>query len=644
MKKYWLNSLLLIISLFLLSLNLFPQRVNLKVFNITFPTACAPGYSYLEENYDVKFYFINLEVTNQSAYIKGYSTLHAQKTVELIDTFALELSQKLSVDSVLLNEEKQNNFIHEGDLLKIVLNAEDKSSEDYRVTIFYKGTAGSGGFFSGLTSTTAYPWNQRVTYTLSEPFRADDWFPVKQNLRDKADSAWVFITVDSSLMAGSNGLLTDVKTLTDGRKCYEWKSKYPIAYYLLSFSVGDYFEYSFYSPIGQYDSVFVQNYLYDSPGILEKYKPIIDQTGPLLRLFSDRFGRYPFASEKYGHSMAPMGGGMEHQTMTTLAGFEFGLVAHELAHQWFGDYLTCGTWQDIWINEGFASYAEYIALQELVSTSEALKWLVKTQNSAINSPFGSVYLTPSEAQDVQRIFSSALSYKKGAAIIHMLRYEINNDSVFYAALKDYVSSFANSTAIGEDFKQIIEDHTQSDFDWFFDQWYYGNGHPLFIGYWKQGRDSLVINSVQSSSTGENFFYKTHMDFRIRYEDGSKEDVRLLFDKPEMQFRISTEKAVLSVEMDPLSNVLKSAVLYKYVDPSKVYSVTPNPFKDELKITFRNNNKLRDIKLTGISGKDFLNQTSSLESVVLELSFLKPGIYLLNITEDGNKYPEKIIKH
>jgi aminopeptidase N len=510
-----------------------------KSKSTAFPTWAAPGYSWHEDKYDVHFYFINLEVSNQNTFIKGFVTIHAFRVAENIDTFVVELSQKISVDSIFLKGRKQGFFLHENNLLKIVLQEEAKTFAEYNLQIYYHGTAGTEGFYSGISSQTASTWNQKVTYTLSEPFQAMDWFPVKQNLNDKADSVWVFITVDSSLMAGSNGLLKDIKNLEDGKKRFEWKSNYPIAYYLISFSVGDYMDYSFYAPVSPNDSVLVQNFLYDSPGILDKVKSIVDQTGPLLTLFSEKFGMYPFSKEKYGHCMAPLGGGMEHQTMTSISGFDFGIVAHELAHQWFGDYLTCGTWQDIWINEGFASYAEYIAIEGLKTHQEAVKWLAHAHNLSINFPSGSVYLTPEESQNIQRIFNFSLTYKKGGSIIHMLRYEINNDSLFFAILRDYIASYANSTATGEEFKQIVEYQTGQDFDWFFNQWYFGKGYPVFVTNWRQVGDSLIITSSQTSSSGEDNFFRTHMDFRVRYQNGETEDFRVLYEQAESIFRFYT---------------------------------------------------------------------------------------------------------
>jgi aminopeptidase N len=605
-------------------------------------TAAAPGYSMHEEKYDVGFYFIDLEVTNKSTFIRGSITILAERVVPSIDTFVVELSQKLFVDSVFLQDKKYSHFIQAENLLKIPLENEEMSVSNYKLKVFYQGIAGSGGFYSGISNMTAIPWKQNITYTLSEPFQARDWFPVKQNLNDKADSSWVFVTVDSTLKVGSNGLLGNIKTLNGGRVRYEWKSNYPIAYYLLSFSAGNYIDYSFYAHINESDSVLVQNYLYNSPGI-DSVKYVIDQTPALLKLFSDDFGTYPFIKEKYGHCMAPMGGGMEHQTMTTITGFNFGIVAHELAHSWFGDYLTCGTWQDIWINEGFASYSEYIALDALKSKGDALNWLAQAQNFAINFPDDGVFLSPEESRSVQRIFNYSLTYKKGGAIIHMLRYEINNDSLFFAIIRDYLSDFGNSTATGKDFMQIVENHTGENFEWFFNQWYYGKGFPYFVTSWRQAGDTLILYSSQRSSANDNSFFRTHMDFRIHFQDGSIEDFSVLYEKSEEIFRHKASKEISIVQIDPNSNVLKNNMLYKIDDLTKVFSASPNPFKNNLNIVFRSDTKKHDITITSITGNIVYSQSSVTGEVTLDMSFLRPGIYLLQVSEDGNKYSEKLIR-
>jgi len=175
----------------------------------------------------------------------------------------------------------------------------------------------------------------------------------------------MFLTCDDDCMAGSNGVLTNIVELPNNKKRFEWKSNYPINYYLLSYAVAEYQDYSIYAHPEGSEPILIQNFVYDNSYYLSGNKEDIDHTIDLIEVFSDKFGFYPFVNEKYGHCLTTLGGGMEHKTITTLVSFGFGLVAHELGHMWFGDYVTCATWKDIWINEGFVSYTEYVAAENL---------------------------------------------------------------------------------------------------------------------------------------------------------------------------------------------------------------------------------------------------------------------------------------
>jgi aminopeptidase N len=228
-------------------------------------------------------------------------------------------------------------------------------------------------------------------------------------------------------------------------------------------------DYSFYiQKKNENDSILVQNFIYNNTTYFEQNKAAIDKTSDLILLFADLFGNYPFENEKYGHCIAPLGGGMEHQTMTTLANFSFLLVAHELAHQWFGDYITCSSWQDIWINEGFASYCEYISNQYLKSQEIADLWITNVQENVKSNPDGSVYIPENMIHDEDRIFDYRLTYNKGAAIIHMIRQEVGNDSLF-ETLASFIRKFKNGNASGLDFRDHLHVITGKDFTEFFNQ-------------------------------------------------------------------------------------------------------------------------------------------------------------------------------
>ena len=606
------------------------------------PSLLSQDYSNLENDYDVNFYFIDLEITNISTFIKGSTTIKVKRLTDSLDVFAIELSDVYQIDSINIQNFPVTTFTHLSNIVLVPVPLIYQTDTDFTIKIYYNGQSGGNGFFNGISNVFNGDYQKWVTYTLSEPFQANEWFPCKQNLLDKADSAWIFLTTDSSLMAGSNGLLTNVSRLPDGRKRYEWKTGYPIAYYLISFSVADYVDYSFYARIGD-DSILVQNFIYNDSLFLNRYKVEIDVTTDLLELFSEKFGIYPFYKEKYGHCVAPLGGGMENQTMTTLNTFSFGLVAHELAHQWFGDYVTCSGWQDIWINEGFASYSEYIALEELVSKKAAIGYLTYIHNSAANYPLGGVYLNEIEARNVPRIFNIGLTYHKGASILHMLRYELNDDELFFRILKQYLEAFSNGNASGLDFMNFCEYVSGLQLNWFFDQWYYGKGFPVFTGIWKQTGETLKIESSQTGTSPETPFFKTHMDFKMIFDNGLDTTIKVLFDDPEEIFTFKINKKIKYLFADPDEIVLKTAVFNQSFPEGIIFTLSPNPFIDSLVIGFRDNNKSRTISIAGLNGVEYFNTKTTHNTIQLDLSFLSKGLFLLTVNEDGIKSTEKIIK-
>ncbi|MFW5819800.1 MAG: M1 family aminopeptidase [Bacteroidota bacterium] len=625
----------MLIPLFFACLSLQAQKYCSHHFNNEYiVSSVSPAYSLLQNCYDVKYYNLELEASDTSTYIKG-NTKILFEAVEEIDSLVFELKQSMEIDSVFLNEVYVPEYFHKSGLLYVLPSEPLPSASQNSLRVVYSGGATGGGFFTGLTNRRDVGYGKAVTYTLSEPFQSSSWFPVKQNLLDKADSVSVRVITDSTLMAGSNGLLTK-ELLPDGKMSYNWHSGYPIAFYLISIAVADYIDYSFYVHLeGTEDSLLVQNFIYDHPEIFKNEKERIDNTADMLQLFSDLFGDYPFNREKYGHSMAPMGGGMEHQTMTTLQTFNFDLVAHELAHQWFGNNVTCGTWQDIWINEGFASYSEYLARESLLGFSEAVEWMENAHTIALNSRNESIYLTEEEAKQVGRIFSFPLSYKKGAAILHMLRNEINNDTLFFQSFRDFQIQYKDSVARGEDFLKTVNSVTGEDYSWFFDQWYYGKGFPVVQAIWKARADSLYLEVLQGGSHNENDVFRMHMDFRIQYSDGTDTLIRVRIDKPENSFSIRLEKEFENIQIDPYSKILMTSTQYEYIPEDKEIEVSPNPFQANIYLNFRNPNSLKSVRITNLNGQVLVDkELGDVGSATLDLSKLAEGLYLM-VIKDGN---------
>ena len=348
-----------------------------------------------ELKYDVKFVHLDVNVERINKNISGRVKTVATVTATALDTFMTLLHKNHVVDSVrfngvLLSIIRQDSSV-KGGLAVPLLNG-----ASFTVNVYYHGTPPTGGsaIGSGFSNATSPSWGNQATWSLSESLVAYHWWPCKQILTDKIDSSWVFITTDSLNKAGSNGMLQNV-VVVGNKKRYEWKSRKPIAYYLISVAVAKYKEYRLYAK-PQYlvnDSILIQNYIYDaaltSANFITNQKVQLDKMPHVLEFESAMYGMYPFYKEKYGHCMAPLSGGMEHQTMTTLGFFDYYVDAHELGHQWWGDNVTCKSWGDIWMNEGFASYTEHLVAQYLDPANFATN-LNGAHVSVMSLPGGSI--------------------------------------------------------------------------------------------------------------------------------------------------------------------------------------------------------------------------------------------------------------
>ncbi len=605
----------------------------------------------LLEDYDVTFYWLDIEVTNMSTFVSGNTTINA-KAVVAIDTFAFELVSDIDIDNILVNGIQYTNYTRNDDNVLVPVATIDAGAS-FTAQIFYNGDPGSVGFLSGLTRAYSETYQKHVVWSLSEPFGAKTWFAVKQDLEDKADSCWVFLTTSSDNMAGAQGILTNTVDVGDGKTRYEWKSKYPIAYYLISFAVSEYQEYNIYAHPEEMngDSILIQNFIYDAPNCLENNKSGIDATAEMIEVMSDLYILYPFHEEKYGHCLTQLGGGMEHQTMSTMGGFSFGLVAHELGHMWFGDNVTCATWSDIWINEGFATYSNYLAEEFINGWEDGKAFIANAQNSAMSQPGGSTYIPEDEISEPNqwRIFNGRLSYNKGAAIVHTLRHEIQNDDMFFDVMKTFQEEFTDSTATGEDFKTVAEDVSGMDFDQFFDQWYYGQGYPNYdIEYYMEG-GHVKMNVTQSTSTSATTLFEMLMEYKLEFSDGTDTIVKLFQSDNVNSFSVDVgKKEVVGIEVDPeqwtMEKVGSISVTVEETKSPLYFTIGPNPVSDQLNIYFLNDaNTAREVTITDLSGKILSNFATQENYIRYDASALNHGAYLVQITDGQNKRVKRFVK-
>jgi aminopeptidase N len=589
------------------------------------------------EKYDLTSMDMNLKVSNTNTSIEG-SVTHFGHFKNDIDSILLELHPDFTIDSILLNNKKVL-YIRKGNLIYTPCE-----TNKFAISIFYHGKKNEpqdqfmGG--SGVVIGTDLSTGKTVSYTLSEPFSAYEWWPSKQSLHDKIDSANLYFTTANPNLVGSNGILVDKIQLDSANTTFHWKTNYPTTYYLFSFSVGPYSDYSFKTFIPEAnDSLLIQNYIYNDTNYLKDNKFNIELTGQYIQNFSTIYGVYPFIKEKYGHCVSSIGGGMEHQTMTTLNSFDPYLVSHELAHQWWGDHVTCSSYQDIWLNEGFATYSEYLTYEKLFPNQKN-DLLESYQLSAKTQKKGSVWVK--DTTNENRIFSRQLTYDKGGAIIHTLRSIIHNDSLFFKALSNFQAEYAYSSASVTDFKNSIEKTCKLNFTNFFNEWYYGEGYPIY-SFKSETTDSTRIYINQTTTSTKTSIFTTPIELLIARFNLSDTLIRIEITKNNEVKSFPKELNFSSIKsLDPNNNIIHNTTNYLSVTDlmNDYIEIFPNPVSKSLHIYTKQPNEYL-VRILDLQGKK-IAEIPHLSTSTLNVENFEPGIYIIELSTNQYSHTEKLI--
>lgn len=598
-----------------------------------------------ENDYDIKGLKFNLSLSNTSTYVSGDVTTYARTNIANFGLYAFELHSSITIDSLKINGQLNSNITSSGTIRKVTLSNPLAINTDFTVQVFYHGTApgGNGQFFTGGLNHIALPSGTHIMYSLSDDLFAQNWWPCKQSIQDKIDSVSMWLTVDDTLKAGSNGLLKNTTTMPGNKLRYEWKTAYPIDYYLICVAVAPYKEYNYYMHFtdGSNDSMLVQNYYYDSAAFFTpNTKSLLDSTGLMIDHFSKVFGKYPFHQEKYGHCMTILSGGMEHQTMTFMStpNIRTTLIAHELAHQWWGNSVTYGKWEDIWLSEGMATYTEQLFLEHYWGRAAAKATRTAVFNNVMSQSGGSVWVN--DTTNVNRIFDGRLTYNKGAAVAHMLRYMAPQDSLYFAGLRAYQQQYKYGNAVTADLQQVMQQTYNNPLDSFFRQWIYGQGYPLFSVSWDQYLGWTIIRVKQTTSHPSVKAFQLPLQLKLVY--GSN-DTTITFNVTDTlnDFHISLGPLIDTIIVDPDDHIVNKIGTIK-LDPGLISvntvsvpqpKIYPNPAIDGWNIENLPNGT--HLKLTDIAGKTIWTGTHTSRTLI-PANNLTPGCYMLEVQEQGSK--------
>src|ERR1035437_2470790 len=632
-----------IIISFLLTLSAFAQKnviadIESKQFAYTnkLQKVLYPGDSTI----DIQYYKLDLSLTNTPNYLKGKVTVNL-KPVSSISHFFLDLQDNLTVDSITING-ITNQFNHTNNQLVVTLPRVLNSSELISTLIYYQGVPGSSGFGSFTFGTHS---GSPVIYTLSEPYGASDWFPCKDTPADKADSSDQWITCSSDLYAASNGKLMSITDNGDGTKTFKWKNSYPIAQYLLSLAITNYTIYTNYYKYSPVDSMPVVHHIY--PETFPIAQEVLDKTPLMIKIYSDRFGQYPFLKEKYGHAQFGWSGGMEHQTCSSMGTFAEDIISHELAHQWFGDKITCKDWHHIWLNEGFATYCTGLYYEAAYGPGYLGSYMA-SQMVIAQTAVGSIYVQ--DISNVDEIFNNARTYSKGSAVLHMLR-GIVGDTLFFRILKSYIadSTLAYNVAVTKDFQKVAEIVSGLSLDYFFNEWIYGENYPRYSLTWKYvfalgNLYNVTLNLSQQNNTYPSFFT---MPIRIKICTSLMDTLfTILNDQPNQQFSFTVLGKPTDLIFDLDNQILKTLNIIDIPNDLKPQSFQlkqnyPNPFNPTTKIEFSiPTRSVVTIKVYNELGQEItqlMNEEKRAGTYIVDFSsiqenkVLPSGIYIYKIT-------------
>lgn len=594
-------------------------------------------------NYDITYHRLNLTVNPNNALpnISGVVTTYWKAKSDM-NSITFDLKSNLNVTQVL---QRSNSlaFQRVGDELIITLPQTQNTNVLDSLSITYNGSPQSGAFGYFTRSTHA---GIPIIWTLSEPYGAMNWWPCKQDLNDKADSVDIIIThpryynASNEYKTAANGVLIS-ETINGSNKTTHWRHNFPIPAYLVAFAVTNYASYTDWAYEGLPQQFPVLNYVY--PETLASAQNSTPITVDVIELYGNLFEMYPYSSEKYGHAQCGFGGGMEHTTMSFMGGFNRSLIAHELAHQWFGDKVTCGSWEDIWLNEGFATYCEGLTIQGLDDENAFKSWRQSKIANITSVSDGSVYCV--DPTDVNRIFSSRLSYNKGGMLLNMLRYKLG-DTHFFQGIKNYLqdNEIAYNYANTSQLKSHFELQSGQSLGEFFNDWFYGEGYPSYQIEWYQSGNNVYINVNQTQSHSSVSFFEMPLPIKLTGNGGQTQWLRLENTTNNQLFVENVNFSVSQLEFDPDYQLItknNSVILSTGEQYLETKLIVPNPVGNELEISAPSDVTIKDIKVFNSQGQ-YLKTLKGVQNR-FDFSNFSTGFLLVQINTDKGILYKKLIR-
>ena len=434
------------------------------------------------DGYDVQHADVSIRLDTSSGRIQGQADIEAI-ALDSLDSWSVDLD--VVFPSEVLVDGEPANWTHEGGELRIDPDAVVQTGDTFVMSIAYSGVtepydSPAATFMMGLQR------SQDGFFALSEPDGTSSWMPVNDHPSDKATYR-LTLSVPGPLVAAASGTLVETAQGDDGFITYTFEVRDPVAPYLLAFGVGDFKRVEEQSPGG----VDIRNYF--DVDIRESSLSIFDRQAEMIDFLAQRFGPYPF--EVYGAMVletTDVAVALETQTLSTFGTQILGLgeevVIHELAHQWFGDSVSLRKWDDIWLNEGFATYTQWLWIEETrgpefrdVRIAESYdlisgrQFLTGTDSESVAAAQAYRQFPPAGSPTADDIFNASV-YLRGGLTLHALRLEVGDEDFFEIA-RTFQEQFAYGNADTDDFVATVASVTGRDLTGFLHAWLYDEAMP-----------------------------------------------------------------------------------------------------------------------------------------------------------------------
>jgi hypothetical protein len=499
---------------------------------------------------DVLHYDLTLNADPRIPAINGTATLTIAADYPNLASFSLDLRDVMQVTEVRVDGQPLE-FEQSARKLRIILPEPLVFAQEIEVSIDYGGelVPVSSPYFPFYTIGAEIDPESPRFAMITEPDSANTWFPGNDHPRDAATFDF-HITVDEPFDVVANGTQTAVDSNPDGTRTFHWSMPQPMTTYLALIAVADYQRIEDKTP----DGFSLTHYVYASHNRALATEAF-SGTGRAMETLESFFGPYPF--ESYGQVVVPLqSSALENQTMSAMP-FAMAIsseqdnwewIVHEMAHQWFGNRVRLGAWQDIWLNEGFATYAEWLADEARYGEDRHLEH--RSSNESFIARGGRV--TPLAYPTAAEMFSTD-SYIKGAWVLHMLRVELG-DGLFFPMVQEYVQAFADEPVTTAAFFQFVERYAQRDLTHFRQQWLQQPGIPDYALYWTPTADGADLR-LCSQRPEQQYWLDVPLLFSGEDAAVSLETLAVAGDVPHMDVSIALDFAPRALTVDPSEAVL-----------------------------------------------------------------------------------------